>query len=173
MSADVKKDLYTDIVTALEGIVDSDNVRKIEHVLKYNSQDFNNDSIDQKNYPQAWMQFSSVTWLPSELKAHNENATQEQKGNVEITVFISQYSLDNDDSTWQSNLSLINDIYRALTNMGGDGYSPLQRVSEVDDIDNNNVRTWQIVFSTAVTECGVDEGLEDASPVELTIIKAI
>jgi len=169
MTNDAKYDLYTAIETALEAIPE------IKHVLKYNSQDFNNDTIIQKQYPQAWVQLSSILWQPSELTAHNVNATQQQKGSIEATVFISQHTLSDDSTTWKPDLGLINTVYRSLTNLSSEdeNFTPLQRISEVDDIDNNNVRTWQIVFSTMVTECGVDVGLEDAAPVILTINKQI
>lgn len=169
MTSDVKYDLYTAIETALEGI------SAIKHVIKYNSQDFNNDKIFQRIYPQAWMQLSSIVWNPSELKAHQQNATQQQKGNVEVTIYIAQHSLKENESTWLPDLSLINSVYRALTNLSTatESFTPLQRVSEVDHIDNNNVRIWQIVFSTMIEECGVTNNQEDATPVTLTINKTI
>jgi len=169
MTSDVKYDLYVAIENALEAIP------AIKHVLKYNSQDLTNDKIHQRNYPQAWIANSSIVWQPSSLHAHNQNTTAEQKGEMEITIHISQHSLSGDNTTWKPDLSLINTVYRALTNLQLDteSFSPLQRASEVDDTDNNNVRIWQIVFTTMVTECGVSENLEDVAPIDLVINKTI
>ena len=167
MTEDIKYDLYTIIETALE------TISEIKHVIKYNSQDLNNEKIHQLNYPQAWMQMSSITWDESMLTAHRQNLTQEQKGNIEITVYIAQHSMKDNNETWKPDLSLINKVYRAVTNVSGDGFSPLQRISERDDISNDNVRIWEIVFSTKVTECGVSRDLEDATPVTLIINKTI
>lgn len=167
MTENVKLDLYNDIETALGEIT------AIKNVLKYNSQDVNNEKEIQKQYPQSWISLSTIDWNTSELTAHNQDATQQQKGNITITIHIEQFSLSGNEKTWKPDLTLINTVYRKIANMSGDGYSPLQRVSETDDIDNNNVRDWQILFTTQVTECGVSLSLEDAAPVKLTIIKVI
>lgn len=169
MTSDVKYDLYVAIENALEAIP------AIKHVLKYNSQDLTNDKIHQRNYPQAWVQLSSIEWQPSSLYAHNQNGTQEQKGTIEVIVYISQHSLSGDNETWKPDLTLINTVYRALTNLQLDteSFTPLQRVRETDYIDNNNVRIWQTVYTTMAIECGVTENLVDVAPVDLVINKTI
>jgi hypothetical protein len=167
MTDNVKLDVYNDVETALNEIT------KLKHTLKYNSQDVNNDTIIQKQYPQAWIQLSSIDWTPSMLEGHNQNITQEQKGNLIITIHLEQYSLKGNEATWKLDLSLINEVYRKITNMSGENYTPLQRVSEIDDVNNNNVRDWQMSFSTFVVESGVSEKKQDAAPVELKIVKVI
>jgi hypothetical protein len=167
MTDNVKLDVYNDVETALNEIT------ALKNTLKYNSQDVNNDKISQKQYPQAWISLASIDWNPSMLTAHNQDATQEQKGNLIITIHIEQYSLSGNETTWKPDLALINTVYRKLANMSGKNYTPLQRVSEIDDVNNDNVRDWQMSFTTSVTECGVSKELEDAAPVELTIVKVI
>jgi len=167
MTDNVKLDLYNDIETVLKEIV------SVRNVLKYNSQDINQDKIIPKQYPQAWIHFSDISWLPSHLTAYDQNLTQEQKGTILITIHIEQFSLSGNETTWKPDLTLINTVYRKLSNMSGDNYTPLQRVSEIDDINNENIRDWQITFSTMVTECGVSLGQQDATPVVLTINKQI
>jgi len=169
MTSDVKYDLYVAIENALESIP------AIKHVLKYNSQDLTNDKIHQRSYPQAWIQFSSIQWQASSLHAHNQNTTREQKGTIEITIYISQHSLKGNAETWKPDLTLINTVYRTLTNLqlNTESFSALQRTGEVDHIDNNNVRIWQTTYTTRVTECGVTEDLTDIAPVTLTLNKDI
>jgi hypothetical protein len=173
MTDNVKLDLYNDIETALINVVDSNNNKLIKNVLKYNSQDVNNDTIIQKNYPQAWIHFSDISWNPSMLDGHNQNTTQEQKGLISITIHIEQFSLKGNEDTWKSDLTLINLVYRALANMKGENYTSLQRVTEIDHVNNNNVRDWQIIFTTQVTESGISKGQTDAAPVTLIINKQI
>jgi hypothetical protein len=167
MTENVKLDVYNDVEAALNEIIE------LKNTLKYNSQDVNNEKSIQKQYPQAWIHLSSVDWNPSMLTAHNQDATQEQKGILTITVHIEQYSLKGNEATWKPDLALINTVYRKLANMSGENYTPLQRVSEVDDINNNNVRDWPISFTTEVTEAGISKEQTNAAPVGLTIIKVV
>lgn len=167
MTENVKLDVYNDIETALNEIT------ALSNTLKYNSQDVNNEKIIQKQYPQAWIHLSSVDWNPSMLTAYNQDATQEQKGLLIVTIHIEQFSLSGNETTWKPDLTLINSVYRKLANMSGENYTPLQRASEIDDVNNDNVRDWQTSFTTMVTEAGVSKGQTDVAPVDLTIVKVI
>jgi len=165
----VKIELYQAIKTKLEAI------SGIKNVLHYNGQDqFNYEKDNSKRFPQAWIQLTNINWLPSELTAYNSNVTQQQKSaEATITIYLASYSLNEDDETFEDDLLLIDETYRALTNLGGDNFSPLQRVSENDVADNNNVRVWAQEYNCMLTECGVSPGLADAAPVALTINKEI
>ncbi|MDH4127164.1 MAG: hypothetical protein OEV44_00310 [Spirochaetota bacterium] len=167
MTDNVKLDLYNAIETALKEIAE------LKHVLKYNSQDKYDEKIIPKQYPQAWIHFSSIDWNSSLLMPHNKNQTQEQKGIINITIHIEQFSLSGNETTWKPDLNLVNNVYRKLTNLKGENFTQLQRISETDDIDNNNIRDWQITFSTMVVENGVTEGHTDVAPVSLIINKQI
>jgi len=163
MTEDVKYDIYTTIEAALEEIAE------LKHVLKYNSQDIDVTQEQQLNYPQAWLYFSSIEWKDNMQVGHQQNTTREQKGDFEITVRIAQHSFENDNVSWKTDLSIFNTVYRKLANLRGDNFTPLQRKSENDDTTNDNVRIWNIVFTTMGTECGVSNNKTDAAPVKLTI----
>ena len=161
--------LYQDVKAALQAI------SEIKNVLHYNGQDLTNFEKDVSlQFPQVWVQLTSITWKPSELKAYNQNKTQQQKSDQAfITIYSATYSLRNDNDTFENDLLLVDKIYRALANLDGDCYGPLQRLNEEDQPTNNNVRVWAQTYSTMLTEAPISEGLVDVSPVELTINKII
>lgn len=161
----VKKDVYQAIKTALTEITEIRNVRH------YNGQDLTNFQQDiSSRFPQAWIQLTSIDWQPSELVSHNENRTRQQKSaNVQITVYLGTFSLNEDDETFESDLDLIDLIYRKLTMLDGANFTPLQRVSESDIPTNNNVRMWAQVYDTMLTEYANADNEVDAAPVALIL----
>ena len=162
MTENVKVDIYTDVKAALEGI------STVKHVLHYNEQDLNEGEIISRNYPQCWIHFSDIVWLPNELKANNTNTTQAQKGDITLTVYISQFTLKEDNDSFLEHMSLINEVYRALILIDNENYTPLVRVSETDTAQDN-VRIWQVTFTTQVIECGISDNKTDAAPVDLIL----
>ena len=163
MTNDVKLDLYNAVEEALIAITDFKNV------LKFNSQDVHDSDEKKRRYPQTWIEFSDISWDPSKLKPDQANSTQEQNGIIQITIHIESFSLKDDNDIFKSDLELISKVYRALTMLQGENFTPLQRIGEIDDINQNNVRDWQIVFTTQVTEAGVEIGQVDAAPVTIKI----
>jgi hypothetical protein len=163
MTDNVKVDLYTAIKSALLEIED------FQHVLKYNGQDQNPEEETLRNYPQAWIHLSAIEWSPNMLKANQRNTTQEQKGDINVTIYIAQESLLDNDDTFLNDMLLVQKVYRKLAMLQGENFTPLQRVGEIDDVNNNNVRHWEITFSTKVTECGVDDNKTGVSHVTLQI----
>jgi len=163
-----KLELYQGIKTKLEAVT------SLKTVTHYNGQDLQNfEKTVSKNFPQAWIQLSSITWNPSELKAHNENRTQQQKtGEAIVTIYLASWHLKEDNDTFETDLATVDEIYRALTMLEGTNYQPLQRVNE-SDIPNQGVRIWAQTYTTMLTECGVTTSHTDASPLELTINKTI
>jgi hypothetical protein len=162
----VKLDLYRDIKAALQDLT------FMENVLHYNGQDLlNYEKDNSKRFPQSWIQISNVTWQPSQQIAYNQNRTQQQKSDTSlITVYYASYSLLEDDETFETDLVNIDLIYRALTMLEGDNYSPLQRIGESDIATNNNVRVWAQEYTTMLTEPAIAKTLEDAAPLTLEII---
>jgi hypothetical protein len=162
----VKLDLYRDIKAALQDLT------FIENVLHYNGQDLlNYEKDNSKRFPQSWIQISNVTWQPSQQIAYNQNRTQQQKSDTSlITVYYASYSLLEDDETFETDLVNIDLIYRALTMLEGDNYTPLQRIGESDIATNNNVRVWAQEYTTMLTEPAIAKALTDAAPLTLEII---
>ena len=163
----VKLEIYQAIKVKLLAI---DGMRNVEH---YNGQDIYNYEKDHaRRFPQSWISFSTIQWQPSMTNAYNQNTTKEQKSAAfTVTVRFATFNLKSDNDTFESDLENIDTIYRALTNLGGNNFSPLQRLTEEDNPNNNNVRVWTITFSTMVTECGVSKEEEDAAPLALIINK--
>lgn len=160
----VKLELYQDVKTELQTIT------TIKNVLHYNGQDLQNfEKTVSKNFPQAWIQLSDITWNSSELTAYNKNVTQQQKtGSVTITIYYAAWNLKEDEDTFENDLIEVDKIYRALTMIEGDNFQPLQRVGE-NDVPNSGVRVWAQTYTTMLTECGVSKELTDAAPVTLQI----
>jgi hypothetical protein len=165
----VKLELYQAIKAKLQAIPE------VRNVLHYNGQDLTNYEQDNaKRFPQVWIQLGTIEWQPSELQAHQSNRTQQQKsGTVAITIYYASFSLNEDDETFETDLTAIDKIYRALTMLDSDNFAPLQRVSESDLSTNNNVRIWPQIYSTMLTECAVTGNDTDAAPVTIQINKTI
>lgn len=165
MTDNVKLDLYNAVKTALQEITE------IKNVVRYNSQQENEPQETRRQYPQAWIEFSSVEWPPSLHKANNSDTSNEQKGNIELTVHLAVWDLRDDDDSFSDALTLTDKIYRKLTMLEDENFTPLQRVSEIDDINQDNVRDWQITFTTMVIEAGVSLSQVDAAPVTVKILQ--
>jgi hypothetical protein len=165
----VKKTVYQAIKTALQ------EIPEIENVLHYNGQEtFNYQGDVSRRFPQVWIQLTSIDWQPSELVSHNANRTRQQKSvAVSISIYLATFSLKEDEDTFESDLDLIDTVYRKLTMLDGENFSPLQRASETDQPTNNNVRIWIQTYSTMLTEKAVSDDLTDAAPVALQINKAV
>jgi hypothetical protein len=165
----VKVELYQAIKAELESIP------SVKNVLHYNGQDLLDYEKDNpKRWPQYWIQLSSIEWLPSELKPNQSNRTQQQKSAaVTITIYYATYSLNEDDETFEDDLTAVDLSYRALTMIDGDNFGPLQRVSESDTATNNNVRVWAQTYTTKLTECAIANTDVDAAPVQIVINKTI
>lgn len=166
----VKLDLYQAVKTQLETIT------SIKNVLHYNGQDVLNYEQDHAlRFPQSWIQLTSVPWKPSELEAYNKNRTRQQKSDTGtiISIYSAVWSLNDDDDTFETDLVLIDEIYRALTLLDGDNFSPLERINEEDVPTNNNVRVWLQQYTTMLTEKAVTQTLVDVEPVTLDITTEI
>lgn len=163
MTDNVKLDLYNAIEEKLLALPE------FKHVLKYNSQDLTMEKEIPKQYPRMYIYYPDISWNPLMLTGHNQNTTQEQKGDITVAVRILLYSLKDNEDTFKPDFALIQKAHRSIIGMQDEGFTTLQRVSETDDIDNNNVRTWEIQYSTSVVECGVSKGEADAQGVTLDI----
>jgi hypothetical protein len=165
----VKLEIYQAIKAKLEALA------FLENVLHYNGQDTLDYEEDvSKRFPQAWIQLNTVNWGASELHPHQENRTQQQKSSeVVITIYYAVFSLNPDDDTFETDLVNIDLIYRAVTMTEGDNFNPLQRSSESDESNNNNVRVWAQEFTTMLTEPAIVSTDIDAAPVTITINKVI
>jgi len=163
----VKLEIYQAIKVKLLAI---DGMRNVEH---YNGQDIYNYEKDHaRRFPQCWIRFQTIQWQPSMINAYNQNATREQKSALfAVTVHFATFNLKSDNDTFESDLENIDTIYRALTNLEGDNFTSLQRISEEDSSNNDNVRVWPITFTTMATECGISKEEEDAAPLALIINK--
>ena len=166
----VKLELYQAVKAKLQTLT------FIENVLHYNGQDLNNYQQEKAmRFPQAWIQISNVTWKPSSQQSDNLNRTQQQKSEVvALTIYYaSEINLNDDTDTFEDHLTAIDLIYRALTMMETDNINPLQRVSEDDIPNNENVRIWSQTFTTMLTEQAVSKTDINSSPVTLTLNKNI
>lgn len=162
-----KLELYQAIKAALEAIP------SLEEVIHYNGQDLLDYEKDiARRFPACWIQLTTIPWQPSELDAYNKNRTRQQKSiGATVTIYTAQQTVKDDDDTFESDLTLIDLVYRALTLLDGDHFTPLERSLESDLPTNNNVRVWAQEYTTMLTEQAVAKTLEDAAPVTLEITK--
>jgi len=160
----VKLDLYNKIKEVLEA------EGTIKHVEHYNRQLQEVRNEKQTQYPRVLVQFSDIAWKHSEPRKNQSNVTQQQKGDIEVSLYIQMKSLKGDSESFAEHMDVVDTVYREMTLVKGDNWTPFQRIKETDDNDNNNVREWVVVFSTGVEELGVSADLTSKS-VTVTINK--
>jgi len=166
--------IYSQIKTQLETVVG------IGYVGKWNNQLENDSRERQFTYPCVLIEFGSVEWLNTDQKPSLGNTGYQQKGNVEVTIHTLFKSLDNSTDTFSDHVDFCKLIWDSLTNFKATlvnvnsepigGFTPLQRVRDIDDSNHDTVRDWQTVYSSMIFEAANSQSLVDAAPVSLTII---
>ena len=157
--------IYSQIKTQLETVVG------IGYVGKWNNQLENDSRERQFKYPCVLIEFGSVEWLNTDQRPSMINTNYQQKGLVEITVHTLFKSVDNSTDTFESHIDFCKLIWDALTNFQdtGEGFTPLQRVRDIDDSSHDVVRDWQTVYSSMIFEAPNSQNLIDAAPVSISI----
>jgi hypothetical protein len=167
--------IYSEIKTQLETVVG------IGFVGKWNNQLENDSRERQFTYPCVLIEFGSV--LNGEIQTKYrawEIPSYQQKGNVEITIHTLFKSVDNSTDTFEDHVDFCKLIWDSLTNFKATllddddepigGFTPLQRVRDIDDSNHDTVRDWQTVYSSMIFEAANSQNLVDAAPVSITII---
>jgi hypothetical protein len=158
--------IYSEIKTQLETVVG------IGFVGKWNNQLENDSRERQFTYPCVLIEFGSVEWLNTDQRPSMSNSDYQQKGLVEITIHTLFKSVDNSTDTFEDHIDFCKLIWDALTNFQDslEGFTPLQRVRDIDDSNHDTVRDWQTVYSSMIFEAANSQNLVDAAPVSVTII---
>lgn len=144
-------------------------VTGIKSIGKWNNQILNDAQEDQYEYPAVFIEFSSVEWLPSDLKPTQSNKGQQQKGTVEVTLHICHKDLRDSTDTFETHIAFTKLVWDKINQLQGTYFTPLQRLRDVDDVDHGIIRDWQQTYSTQVTEWPAVDGQVDAAPVAITI----
>lgn len=166
--------IYSEIKTQLETVVG------IGFVGKWNNQLENDSRERQFTYPCVLIEFGSVEWRNTDQIPSLGNTSYQQKGNVEITIHTLFKSVDNSSDTFEDHVDFCKLIWDSLTNFKASllddddepigGFTPLQRVRDIDDSNHDTVRDWQTVYSSMIFEAANSQNLVDAAPVSITII---
>lgn len=160
----VKLDIFNDIVTAVEAIVDINSVRVINTVELWNSQLENMNTETSFNFPAVFIEFAEIPWTstnqqPSTLGPQG-NVTKEQKGvGALVMIHIGHSQLDDETVSFPV-IDAVNDkIYFAIQGLfKNEKYSPLLRTTEIQDVDHERVTDWQMGFLTTMFQCGEKDG---------------
>jgi len=141
----VKKDLYLAVKKRVL------NTTSIQHFALYNSQFEELDKEDAFPFPCVFLEFSDLQY--------ETVAKGGQKGDFEIRLHVGFESIMTEDLEI---LSIIDDLHEKLqgfTNSESSGividdpkdyFLPLNRVSESQDTNHDNITVWQIDYSTFV-----------------------
>ena len=154
-----KLDIFNDIVTKIESIVDTDNVRVINTVELWNSQLDNLKEEIPFNFPAVFIEFAEIPWTttnqqPSTLGAQGD-VTKEQKGDgALITLHIAFSQLEDETVSFPIISPIIDKVYFAIQGLTGTFYKPLLRVAERQDTDHDRVIDWQMDFTALIFQCG-------------------
>jgi len=156
----VKLDIFNDIVTAVEAIVDINSVKVINTVELWNSQLENEDDEKPFNYPAVFIEFGEIPWTstnqqPSALGSQG-NVTKEQKGEDSLIIIHIAFSqLEDETVSFPIIDAVIDEVYFAIQGLFVDQkYSPILRVAERQDTDHDRVIDWQMDFVTTMFQCG-------------------
>lgn len=156
----VKLDIFNDIVTAVEAIVDINNVKVINTVELWNSQLENESDEKPFNYPAVFIEFAEIPWTstnqqPSTL-GNVGNVTKEQKGVDSLIIIHIAHSQLEDETISFPIIDVVNDkVYFAIQGLFvNQKYSPILRVAERQDTDHDRIIDWQMDFLTTMFQCG-------------------
>ena len=156
----VKLDIFNDIVTQVEAIVDINSIRIINTVELWNNQIENEAEEISINYPAVYIEFGEIPWTstnqqPSTLGPQG-NVTKEQKGvGALVMIHIAHSQLDDETVSFPI-IDAVNDtVYFAIQGLfKNEKYSPLLRITELQDVDHGRVIDWQMGFLTTMFQCG-------------------
>ena len=175
----VKLDIFNDIVTAVEAIVDINSVRVINTVELWNSQLENMNKETSFNFQAVFIEFAEIHWTstnqqPSTLGPQG-NVTKEQKGvGALVMIHIGHSQLDDETVSFPV-IDAVNDkIYFAIQGLfKNEKYSPLLRTTEIQDVDHERVTDWQMGFLTTMFQCGeLDDALIKIDGGTITLVLA-
>ena len=175
----VKLDIFNDIVTAVEAIVDINGIKVINTVELWNSQLENEEDEISFNFPAVFIEFAEIPWTstnqqPSTLGTQG-NVTKEQKGEgALVMIHISHSELDDETISFPV-IDAVNDkIYFAIQGLfKNEKYSPLLRITELQDVDHERVIDWQMGFLTTMFQCGeLDDTLIKIDGGTITLVLA-
>lgn len=157
-----KLDIFNDIVTKIEAIVDTDSVKVINTVELWNSQLENEGEEIPFNFPAVFIEFSLIPWTSTNQQSPTNSGTgdivAEQKGiDSLVTLHIAFSQLENETVSFPLISPIIDEVYFAVHKLSGDFYSQLLRVEERQDTDHDRVIDWQMDFLTTLFQCGEND----------------
>lgn len=162
-----KLDIFNDITTKLEAILDSNDKRIIQTIGIWNNQFDNEAEEDAFNYPAVFIEFAEIPWTstnqpPSSLGSQG-NVSKEQKGvGALITLHAGFSHLEDETTSFPIIDATLELIYFAIQGLTGTYYQPLLRSAELQDTDHNRVIDWQQGFTTTMLQGGTpDENLTE------------
>lgn len=162
-----KLDIFNDIVTAVEAIIDTDGVRVINTVELWNSQLENETEEIPFNFPAVFIEFAEIPWTSTNkappASSSVGNIIGEQKGEDALIILHIAFSqLENETVSFPIISPIIDQVYFKVHKLSGDFYSELLRSAERQDTDHNRVIDWQMDFLTTMFQCGEkDSGLTE------------
>ena len=133
------------------------NETSIRHFALYNSQFDNLGDERLFQFPCVFMEFSDVTY--------ETQAKGEQKGDTTIRLYVGMESIVTEDLQI---LDTLEEIYLALHGFNNDDtirgadqfespediFTPLNRVSETQDTNHDNIKVWVIDYNTILHDTG-------------------
>lgn len=154
----VKTILFDAVKARIETVTD------IKIVALYNSQ-FDNELKERpKTYPVAYIEFSNIEWGKLNAKAASgtgyEKYSHTQNGMITLTIHIGFVKYEHETDSFPIIMPIVEKVHNVLSAYEGEQFTNLQRVSEIQDINHDNVIDWQINYETEVLEAGVDETTE-------------
>jgi len=113
---------------------------EIKHVALFNSQYTHEKEEKVFQFPATFVEFSRMDYRSESYGV--------EKVDIEITIHVCFRQLVEDLSF----MDIIQNVSYLLHKWGGTYFSPLQRVSEEQDSDHDNVFVWKLVFKTTATD---------------------
>lgn len=108
----------------------------------------------QFRFPAVFVEFSSIDWS-TDVKCDQTNQTQQQRGQCDITLHIGLKNLNKEDTAFEQDIVIVDNIVQQLNTIQGENFTPLVRISEGDDTNKGNIRDWTVRFRTNIHETGI------------------
>jgi len=125
---------------------------QIKTVELYNSQPDNTDKEEAKFYPAVYLEMSDIDWVTKGLGI--------QQGEISLTVYVVTENYKTDDRTF---LTTVDEVYSCLNGLQSCSFTALERVSERQDTDHDQLSIWEIDFRSTLYDS------QDNSMSEMTV----
>ena len=150
------KDFYTTLKAQIE------TVTEVKTVRLYNNQIAKQSEESAWAYPAVFIEFTDIDWETTQAA--------NQQGTLNIRLYQAFESYQDEDTDL---FTILEKIFKAVHGFQGASFSALQRTSDTQDTDHDQIIIWKTDFITDLVDCGatVQKDLVSATVTSIDILK--